>query len=414
MKKFLLILICLPIIGFGQWQYVGNPNFIEGNNTFWSMDLHQGTPYIALNDLSVMKFDGMNWIYVGNPEFISEVADEDDGGVYIKIDPSGIPYIAFLNSNTGGGSPTVMYFNGTTWVNLNSNIIAESDWFSFDIDQEGNLFMAYGVDDLLEINISKYNGVYWESLESVINEGLLTEGPMGAGAFSLKISSENIPYVVQGVYPDGVASIIKTYKLVENNWEMFADFSCEECFVSEDLLNTFAAGDEPFLLMMTGDDYSLEVLKYSESLDAWEEVVDLPLMEESEWPFGISVNQDGIPYVLYTDEQQCFGDDYASVYKLNDGVWESVGNNCFQLANNLSSALVFDNNIPYALSDESEPSVMWLPSEGGLNIESEILGAHRNLNSITNLLGQEILIRKNTPMFYIYDDGSVEKKIIIE
>ena len=31
-----------------------------------------------------------------------------------------------------------------------------------------------------------------------------------------------------------------------------------------------------------------------------------------------------------------------------------------------------------------------------------------------DLLGQETPIRKNTPMFYIYDDGTVEKKIIIE
>jgi dienelactone hydrolase len=40
--------------------------------------------------------------------------------------------------------------------------------------------------------------------------------------------------------------------------------------------------------------------------------------------------------------------------------------------------------------------------------------ANKKLKKITNLLGQEIPIRKNTPMFYIYDDGSVEKKIIIE
>jgi len=38
----------------------------------------------------------------------------------------------------------------------------------------------------------------------------------------------------------------------------------------------------------------------------------------------------------------------------------------------------------------------------------------KKLKKITNLLGQEIPIRKNTPMFYIYDDGTVEKKIIIE
>ena len=39
---------------------------------------------------------------------------------------------------------------------------------------------------------------------------------------------------------------------------------------------------------------------------------------------------------------------------------------------------------------------------------------NKKLKKITNLLGQEIPIRKNTPMFYIYDDGTVEKKVIIE
>lgn len=38
----------------------------------------------------------------------------------------------------------------------------------------------------------------------------------------------------------------------------------------------------------------------------------------------------------------------------------------------------------------------------------------KQLLRITDLLGQEIPLRKNTPMFFIYDDGTVEKKIIIE
>jgi hypothetical protein len=37
-----------------------------------------------------------------------------------------------------------------------------------------------------------------------------------------------------------------------------------------------------------------------------------------------------------------------------------------------------------------------------------------NLVQITNMLGQEIPYRRNTLLFYIYDDGTVEKKIIIE
>ena len=74
-----------------------------------------------------------------------------------------------------------MRFNGTDWVNLNSNIINESDWFAFDIDQQGNLYMAYAVDDLSVINIAMYNGVYWETLESIIDPEVV-EGD----GFSLK------------------------------------------------------------------------------------------------------------------------------------------------------------------------------------------------------------------------------------
>jgi hypothetical protein len=33
---------------------------------------------------------------------------------------------------------------------------------------------------------------------------------------------------------------------------------------------------------------------------------------------------------------------------------------------------------------------------------------------ITNMLGQETLCRNNIPLFYIYDDGTVEKRIVIE
>jgi len=116
---------------------------------------------------------------------------------------------------------------------------------------------------------------------------------------------------------------------------------------------------------------------------------------------------------LYTDESQC-GDDYSTVYKLNNGSWELVGNPCFQLANYHLSALVFDNGIPYSLSEESEASVMWLPSKSA-SITEEIESVTNNAPKlITNLFGQETTITKNSVLFYIYDGGSVEKRIIFD
>ena len=38
----------------------------------------------------------------------------------------------------------------------------------------------------------------------------------------------------------------------------------------------------------------------------------------------------------------------------------------------------------------------------------------KTLLRITNIAGQNIPYRRNSPVFYIYDDGTIEKKIILE
>ena len=36
------------------------------------------------------------------------------------------------------------------------------------------------------------------------------------------------------------------------------------------------------------------------------------------------------------------------------------------------------------------------------------------LFKVTDILGREVNEKRNTPLFYIYEDGTVEKRIIIE
>ena len=43
-----------------------------------------------------------------------------------------------------------------------------------------------------------------------------------------------------------------------------------------------------------------------------------------------------------------------------------------------------------------------------------IKNASKTLIKVTDILGQETPYRRNTPLFYIYDDGTVEKRIVIE
>jgi hypothetical protein len=68
--------------------------------------------------------------------------------------------------------------------------------------------------------------------------------------------------------------------------------------------------------------------------------------------------------------------------------------------------------LPYQLGDENI-------SIGNVSISTNIYEGTTNLSikellKITTILGQPTKPKPNTPLFYIYDDGTVEKKIIIE
>ena len=68
--------------------------------------------------------------------------------------------------------------------------------------------------------------------------------------------------------------------------------------------------------------------------------------------------------------------------------------------------------LPYQLGDEN------ISIENGsisTNIHEETtISSVRELLKITTILGQSTKPERNMPLFYIYDDGTVEKKIIIE
>jgi hypothetical protein len=65
-----------------------------------------------------------------------------------------------------------------------------------------------------------------------------------------------------------------------------------------------------------------------------------------------------------------------------------------------------------------QPGSKWLiktDSNGATEInENNFKSINKKLIKITNILGQETTPKSNTPLFYLYDDGTVEKKIIIE
>ena len=89
MKKLFYILLLLILVvactqqGWAQssptnyaWKYVGNAGFSAGGADYTSLAFNpSGDLYITYEDIenqrkiSVMKFNGTNWIYIGTPGF---------------------------------------------------------------------------------------------------------------------------------------------------------------------------------------------------------------------------------------------------------------------------------------------------------------------------------------------------------
>ena len=48
------------------------------------------------------------------------------------------------------------------------------------------------------------------------------------------------------------------------------------------------------------------------------------------------------------------------------------------------------------------------------SINNTVYNEDREILKLLNILGQQTTYRKNIPLFYIYDNGTVEKRIVIE
>ena len=123
-------------------------------------------------------------------------------------------------------------------------------------------------------------------------------------------------------------------------------------------------------------------------------------------PLSISVDS--------TDETSALNDGSATAF-VNGGTppytynWNNGGgtNSQVNLAPGLYTVDVEDAN-GCIISDTT--SVNAYSPTGVINIKN----TSKTLIKITDVLGQETPYRRNTPLFYIYDDGTVKKKIIIE
>ena len=103
-------------------------------------------------------------------------------------------------------------------------------------------------------------------------------------------------------------------------------------------------------------------------------------------------------------------------YNFTNSLQENIKNEYTYNSSNTKLITIAD----YKLNGTS-----WVPYEGITNFSfntnctpvtqvNEISGSGKKLIRITNILGKETSYIKNQPLLYIYDDGTVEKRIVIE
>ncbi|OHD56635.1 MAG: hypothetical protein A2Y33_01175 [Spirochaetes bacterium GWF1_51_8] len=176
------------------WELVGPRGFSMGTVSYVKLDFDtvSGVPYVAFRDtsnmgaVSVMRYDGTNWVYVGAPGF----SGGDSRYLDFFIDGS-TPYVAFQDM-TNGGMLSVMRYTAGNWeylTNAGISVRAARDISLF--VSGGNVYAAFAdQDELYGLSVYQFNGTVWSDLtteavtaEAVSGVSLWVDGGVPYAAF---------------------------------------------------------------------------------------------------------------------------------------------------------------------------------------------------------------------------------------
>ena len=96
-----------------------------------------------------------------------------------------------------------------------------------------------------------------------------------------------------------------------------------------------------------------------------------------------------------------------------NGSWDHLGTN-------YPSSIIYKDTLRIYYSGMQDSLFNFTPNIGYVYLDSTFTSVYLNNNlnnqliKVIDILGRESNQKRNIPLFYIYDDGTVEKKIIIE
>ena len=399
MKKILLILLCLPMIGFGQgWVNTYNISF-NGNNGNISNSVKETTDggYISFGTI-IIKTDSVGDTIWTKPYWANSGTQTIDGGY------------AFL----GDGLIKTNSFGDTIWTKpLFGRSLRQVNDGGYVFLAEGPLTVIPDPDEQIYLNKTDSAGnLLWNksyfpfsisgnsnayNVEQTIDGGYIVFGSLNQNPILIKTDSNgdsiwtksftNIDRILNGIQTnDGgyiftgftnsnSIPIIKTDSLGNIIWQKFIQYSYE-----------VAGGD---IYQTTDNGY---VIIGEQDINANYDLIEILLLR-------LDVNGD----TIWTKSFGCPYGYGTSVQETSDGGF-IMGGGCWQGIN--TSGQPYGEEIILIKTNH----LGTLTSTTNLPINT----SKGKLLKVTDILGKETKGKKNEPLFYIYDDGTVEKRIVIE
>jgi len=459
MKTTLLFLSIISNI-YAQIQ-IGQDLWGDNNNDRfgWSVSLANtdgtlavGAPYADVNGSSsgltrLFQFDGVNWQQRGT-DIIGEAAGDEFGHCVDLNDDGQIVVIGSAKNNNYSGHLRVYQWqeSANDWVQLGPDVDGSSnpEWFghSCSINSAGDIiaggapFNDINGNDIGLARVYVYNGSSWNQLGSDIY-GENTDDHSG---HSVSLSSDGYTLSV-GAGHNSDAGIevghVRVYKFNGMNWiQVGSDIDGEGTFNDHFGYSNCISSDGEIVAVGANSNFNSttfaagHVRVHENNGGSWTQVgQDIDGMMNAENCGGdVSLSGDGSTLILGAVNNTTNGTwaGQARVYKFDGTSWVQFGLSINGLGPN--HYMGYDTDVDRAGSKIAVGAITASGSSGTSGMVqvydiSSTLGNYgagdfkkplKKRIKIVDVLGRETRVKPNQPLLNIYNDGTVERIIILE
>jgi hypothetical protein len=275
-----------------------------------------------------------SWKTVGSPGFSAGTAS------YVSLAVnSGTPYVAFCDGGNSGYA-TVMYYNGSEWINTGLNPTGGSpDYYTSLAFYEGTPTVVYGDGPSKEPSCQYYNGSSW-----IYIGGYHFYPNANNTYFSLAFDQEGYPYVA---FCDGNGDL----KVLSNNSSSVWDISTGD--ITSSAVNYTSIAFDPYLPYVAFQDNSVNDFKACVMRDnsGWSPYGNMDFSAGQANYITLKI-YNGSPYVSYQD---VYNGSKATVMYWNGLTWVPLGTPGFSAGQASYVSMDIDNNgrVYVAFADSS-------------------------------------------------------------